>query len=204
MRISTQVFVSLALLWMPISWTRAQDLAPRAYLITPDHTNIITLTYSYDNGSILLDGAVPVTGATASVNTGIMNCYHPLNFFGRSANLLVALPYGSGDFQGHVVGAEKSAYRSGLFDSEFRFSVNLLGGPAMSAAKMNTWKQKVLLGVSLRVVAPTGQYDATKLINWGGNRWAFKPEFGYSQRFGKWVLDGYAGVWFYTTNSDYF
>jgi hypothetical protein len=34
----------------------------------------------------------------------------------------------------------------------------------------------------------------------GINRWAFKPEFGYSERWGNWVLDAYGGVWFYTTN----
>ena len=28
------------------------------------------------------------------------------------------------------------------------------------------WKQKTLLGVSLKVIAPTGQYYGTKLINW--------------------------------------
>jgi hypothetical protein len=43
-----------------------------------------------------------------------------------------------------------------------------------------------------------------KLINWGINRWAFKPEFGYSQRWGHWVLGGYAGVWFYTANNGFF
>jgi hypothetical protein len=59
-------------------------------------------------------------------------------------------------------------------------------------------------GVSLKVIAPTGQYDATKLINWSINRWAFKPELGYSQRWGHWVLDGYAGVWFYTTNNAFY
>jgi len=53
-------------------------------------------------------------------------------------------------------------------------------------------------------VAPTGQYDPNKLINWGSNRWAFKPEFGYSERWGNWVLDGYAGVWFYTANSRFY
>ena len=53
------------------------------------------------------------------------------------------------------------------------------------------------------MTAPTGQYDPTKLINWGTNRWSFKPEFGYSQRWGKWIVDGYAGVWFFTTNQDY-
>jgi hypothetical protein len=41
------------------------------------------------------------------------------------------------------------------------------------------------------------------MVNWSINRWAFKPEFGYSQRWGHWVLDGYVGAWFYTTNSAY-
>ena len=41
-------------------------------------------------------------------------------------------------------------------------------------------------------------------INWGINRWAFKPELGYSQRWGNIILDGYAGVWFYTTNPQYY
>jgi len=70
----------------------------------------------------------------------------------------------------------------------------------MSAPEFARWKQKVLLGVSLRVIAPTGQYDSTKIVDWGINRWAFKPEFGYSERWGKWVLDAYGGIWFYTTN----
>jgi len=75
-----------------------------------------------------------------------------------------------------------------------------MGGPAMQPKDMAKWKQKRLLGVSLKVIAPTGQYSGSKLINWGGNRWAFKPELGYSERWGHWVLDGYAGAWFYTTN----
>jgi len=79
-----------------------------------------------------------------------------------------------------------------------------MGGPALQPQQFVKWHQKVLLGASLRVIAPTGQYDPTKLVNWGINRWAFKPELGYSQRWGHWVLDGYAGVWFYTTNPAYY
>jgi len=56
----------------------------------------------------------------------------------------------------------------------------------------------------LRVVAPTGQYDGTKLINWGNNRWGFKPEIGYSQRWGNWVVDAYGAAWLYTTNPEFF
>jgi hypothetical protein len=66
------------------------------------------------------------------------------------------------------------------------------------------WKQKKILGASLKIVAPSGQYDPTKLINWGIDRWAFKPELGYSQRWGNLVLDAYGGVWFYTENPQSF
>ena len=61
-------------------------------------------------------------------------------------------------------------HRSGLLDSVYRVSVNLVGGSAMPVEKFVKWKQKKLLGTSLKVIAPTGQYDPTKLINWGTNR----------------------------------
>jgi len=180
----------------------AQDLAPRAYVITPVHSNAITITWGFYDGGVNFNGTIPITNATGAYYVPIFSYYHSLDFFGRSANITASLPYGVGNFQGDLSGRSRSIYRSGLLDSTFRFSVNLLGGPAMQPKGMAKWKQKTLLGLSLKVLAPTGQYSGTKLINWGSNRWAFKPEFGYSGRKGNWVLDGYAGVWFYTTNSD--
>ncbi|PSH04313.1 MAG: transporter [Acidobacteria bacterium] len=185
-----------------LSSSRAQDLAPRAYLITPLHANAVTLNWSFSNGSIDLNG-LPV-GVTGTYSVPIFNYYHSFGLFGRSANVLAVLPYAAGNFEGTQPGAEAHLYRSGLLDSGYRFSVNLKGGPAMPMQEFMKWKQKVLLGVSLRVVAPTGQYDPTKLINWGTNRWAFKPEIGYSQRWGHWILDGYMGGWFFTTNNEFF
>jgi hypothetical protein len=114
------------------------------------------------------------------------------------------VPYGVGDFKGIVAEVPKNAHRSGFLDSFVRFSVNLIGGPAMEPAEFAKWRQKALLGVSLRIVAPTGQYDPTRLINWGSNRWAFRPEIGYSQRLGNWVLDGYGGATFFTKNPEFF
>ena len=181
-----------------------QDLSPRAYLITPPNTSVLNLTYSYSSGSLQLDGAVPISGATSTIHTPIVSFYHSLNIFGRSANVSVGLPYGIGEFNGIVAEAPKYGYRSGLLDSFFRISVNLHGAPAMTPEEFRKWRQKILLGVSLRVVAPTGQYDPTRLINWGNNRWAFKPEIGYSERWGHWVLDGYAAAWFFTVNPEFF
>ena len=183
---------------------RPQDLAPRAYLITPVHSNAVTLTYAFFDGSITFDGTVPITGATARFNVSVINFSHSLNFFGRSANMLVSLPYGVGNFRGNVMGAETLAYRSGLLPATIRFSVNLKGGQAMNVQEFRNWSQKTLLGVSLKFLPLTGQYDPTKLINLGNNRWAFKPELGYSRRWGHWVLDGYGGAWFFTANPEFF
>jgi len=182
----------------------AQDLAPRAYVITAVHSNAITITWGFYDGGLNFNGTIPVSNATGTYYVPIFTYYHALNFFGRSANITASLPYAVGTFQGNVVGQPRSIYRSGLLDSTFRFSVNLMGGPAMQRKEFAKWKQKRLLGLSLKVVAPTGQYSGAKLINWGGNRWAFKPELGYSERWGHWVLDGYAGAWLYTTNPAFY
>lgn len=183
---------------------RAQDLAPRAYVITPVHSNAVTLTYSFFDGNLFFEGTAPITGATARAHVAILNYSRSLNFFGRTANFTASLPYGVGNFRGIVADAETRAYRSGLLPATFRFSVNLIGGRAMNVAEFMKWRQKKILGISLRLVPETGQYDPTKLINFGTNRWAFKPELGYSQRWGHWILDAYGGAWFYTTNSEFF
>ena len=194
----------LAAALYPLTGLIAQDLSPRAYVITPVDASAVVFTYSYFNGGLDFNGTVPITGATGTYSVPILSYYHSFNFFGRSANVTASLPYGVGTFQGEVLGSQQQIYRSGLLDSVYRLSVNLKGGPAMQPKEFVRWRQKVLLGASLKIVAPTGQYDPHKLINWGINRWAFKPEFGYSQRWGKWVLDAAAGAWFYTQNNAFY
>jgi hypothetical protein len=196
------LFTAIAL--FPSHPTCAQDLAPRAYLITPLGANAITLASSFFHGGLDFNGVIPVENATGTFGVGTVSYYRSFDLFGRSANVAALLPYGLGKFKGDVSGQAQETYRSGLLDAGFRLSVNLKGGPAMSVRQFATWKQGVLLGASLKVITPTGQYDPNRLINWGANRWAFKPEFGYSQRFGNWILDGYAGVWLFTTNDEFF
>jgi hypothetical protein len=182
---------------------RAQDLSPRAYVITPLHSNAVVLTYSFYDGSINFNGALPVDDGKGRYSVPIVSFYHSFGLFHHSANIVATLPYGIGNFNGTLVDTQVRLYRSGLADSVYRLSFNLKGGRAMTPQEFVKWHQKMLLGVGLKVIAPTGQYDPTKLINWGSNRWSFKPEFGYSQRFGRWVLDAYTGVWLFTANHDY-
>jgi len=182
----------------------AQDLAPRAYIITPVHSNALVVTYSFFSGNLDFDGAVPITDASAKASVPILSLYHSMRLFGRSANFTISLPYGVANFRGTVLGNETNVYRSGLLDTVYRFSINVKGGPAMEIREFRQWNQKTIIGVSLRVVAPTGQYDSSKLINYGGNRWAFKPEIGVSKRWGHWIADGYGGAWLLVSNPQFF
>jgi hypothetical protein len=182
----------------------AQDLAPRAYVITPTHSNAVVIVNSFFTGDLSFDGTVPITDASAKADVSIISLYHSLSILNRTASLTAALPYGVGNFHGTVMDTETNVYRSGLMDSAYRFSINLMGGRAMDAPRFRLWHQKTILGASLKVVAPTGQYDSSKLINWGSNRWGFKPELGLSRRNGHWIVDAYGGTWFYTLNPVFF
>lgn len=196
--------LGLLILLGPCNALSAQSLAPRAYVITPQDANAVTITWSYYSGGVNFNGTIPITGATGTYSVPVLSYYRSFSFFGRSANITGFLPYGVGTFQGSVLGTHRQIYRSGLLDLGVRFSVNLKGGPAMRPQEFAKWKQKILLGASIAVIPPTGQYDPMHLVNWGINRWAVKPEIGYSQRWGHWLLDGYGGVWFYTANDAYY
>jgi len=77
-------------------------------------------------------------------------------------------------------------------------------GPARSPLEFaRSGPIRSVLGASLKVVIPTGQYDHTRLVNLGANRWAFKPELGYARRVARLIVEAYGGVWLFTTNDDY-
>jgi len=124
--------------------------------------------------------------------------------FGRQANLSFASSYIKGPVSGIVFEDRREVTRSGLGDLRVRFSTNLIGGPALSPKEFAAYKPKALLGASVTVVIPTGQYDPRRLVNIGSNRWAFKPELGFSKPYGPWTIELVGGVWLFTANKEFF
>jgi hypothetical protein len=59
--------------WCLADNTAAQDLAPRAYTITPVGANTINLGYSHLEGGLQFDGAVPITGADATARVAVVS-----------------------------------------------------------------------------------------------------------------------------------
>ena len=93
---------------------------------------------------------------------------------------------------------------SGFGDPLFRFSMNFYGAPALSLKEFANYRQDLIVGASLQVTAPLGQYDNSKLLNLGNNRWSFKPELGISKAWGPWTVEVAPSATFYTDNTDFY
>jgi hypothetical protein len=193
--------------WMAcaaVAELHGQDLTPRAYVLTPTGSHAIILSTSFNAGEVVVDPAAPIDNAKGSFQVPALGYYESFNFLGRSANITAIVPYARGNFSADIEGVSTHAYRSGMADARVRIAVNLYGGPAMDLGEYLRWKEKRLIGVSLTVAIPTGQYDSARAVNTGTNRWGIKPEIGFTRRWAHWVFDGYAGVWAFGNNTAYF
>jgi hypothetical protein len=71
-------------------------------------------------------------------------------------------------------------------------------------AEFQDYRADLIIGASLGVSIPLGQYDASKLANIGTHRWAVKPELGISKTLGPWTVELATSATFYTVNDDFF
>lgn len=69
--------------------------------------------------------------------------------------------------------------------------------------EFQSYQQDVIVGASLQVAPPLGQYDSSKVVNAGTNRWFIKPELGISKAWGPLILELAPSVTFYTNNKDF-
>lgn len=183
----------------------AQELEPRAYSPSPVGVNFALIAFGRSTGGVVTDPVLPISDVSAHIN-GFTAAYgRTFGLFGRQALVTAALPYAWGDAEGNVQEQGRvRVTRSGLTDLKAKLSVNLYGNPALTPQEFATRFRGVIVGASFAISAPTGQYDQTRLINLGTNRWAFKPEVGISVPVQKFYFDLYAGVVFFTENPNYF
>jgi hypothetical protein len=182
----------------------AQELEPGAYWPIPVRLNIATVVNSLNFGDLAFDPAAPIDEASATIDTVALAFTRALSLAGRSANVGVVVPIVGGHVEGLYLGEPAEVTRFGLGDPRIRMAMNVYGAPAMTPKEFASYRHKTIVGVSLTVAPPLGQYDPAKLINLGTHRWSFKPEIGFSQAIGQWVVEGMAGVWLFTDNTNFF
>ena len=190
--------------WASIA-TSAQELEPRAYAASPVGLNFLVVVAGRSTGGVLLDPSLPIEDVQATVNSLALGYGRTFSLFGHTALAVAAVPFARADASGLVADTPGRVSRSGLADPRLKLSVNLVGGRALTPrefARAN--RRPTIIGVSLAVLPPLGQYDRTNLINLGSNRWSFKPEVGVSHAITRWTMEGYAGVWTFTANDQFY
>ncbi len=184
--------------------TVAQEMEPRAYSPAPVGTQFVIAAYGHQSGDVLLDSSLPLRDVEVSLNVATIGYGRTFNLAGRQANVAVLVPYIWGNASGTLFEDNVSVRRSGGGDLRLRFSTLIVGGEAMQPKEFATRKPRMIVGASLSIIAPTGQYDPARLVNPGSNRWAFKPEVGVSKPRGRWTMEVMGGTWLFTRNRDFF
>jgi hypothetical protein len=181
----------------------AQQLEPRAYAPNPVDLNFAGLVYGRSEGDVVFDASLPLENVEATLSSATLAYGRTFGLANRTASISIAVPYITGTVSGETGEARGEVNRSGFADTHLRFGLNLFGMPALSFEEFERRRPGPTLGASVLVIAPTGQYDSSRLINIGGNRWAFKPELGVSVPVSRWYFEMYAGIWLFTDNDDY-
>jgi hypothetical protein len=147
---------------------------------------------------------VPITNANLTTSNAVLAYARVLDLWGKSGKFDVIVPVtrlsGTADYQG--VPLERTV--SGPGRPAFRLSMNLVGSPALRLREFAGWQQDLIVGASVQVSPPWGQYDPGKIVNIGTNRWSFKPEIGVSKAVGPWTLEVQAAATFFTDNDEFF
>ncbi|HET9712328.1 MAG TPA: transporter, partial [Pyrinomonadaceae bacterium] len=180
-----------------------QEMEPRAYSPAPSGTQFVLLSYGHQSGDVLLDASLPLKDVSIKLNAVSFGYGRTFNFVGRQANVAVLLPYIWGTAQGTVFEDQINVRRSGGGDLRVRFSTLLKGGEALAPKEFAQRKPATIIGASVSIVIPTGQYDPARLVNPGSNRWAFKPEIGVSKPSGRWTFEVMGGTWLFTANNSF-
>jgi hypothetical protein len=176
---------------------QSQELEPRSYTNIPIGQNFLGLGYAYSDGELNPSPSVPLKDVELTIEGMVLAYARSLSLAGQSAKLDVTASRlcfeGEGEFNGELVRGD----RCGMADPAVRLSYNFYGAPAMGLKEFSQRGGGLVMGASLKLRAPLGDYNNENLINSGSNRWTLKPEIGLSNSWGKWSLDAaLSGRWF--------
>jgi hypothetical protein len=198
------IAVATALAVGALSSAQAQDIEPRAYSNAPIGVNFLIAGYAYTQGAVPFDASLPVKNAQLDTSNAVLAYARVFELWGKSGKFDAIVPYTWLSGTAEVAGQPFERNVTGFADPKFRLSVNLYGAPALTLQEFRDYEQDLIIGASLQVSAPSGQYDSSRVVNIGTNRWSFKPEVGISQAVGPWTFELQAAATFFTDNRDFF
>ena len=181
----------------------AQSLEPRAYANTPVGMNFALIGYAHTEGSITTEASSPIQNAQVTTDNALLGYSRSFGLLGTSGKIALVEGEAWVSGQAQFMGQPRSRYVTGLTDPLVRGSINLYGAPALTMNEFTNYQQNLIIGMSLSMTAPLGQYDSSKLLNIGQNRWSFRPELGFSQAYKKFTFELMPAVTFFTDNNNF-
>jgi hypothetical protein len=186
------------------SAARAQSLEPRAYSPAPVGLNFAIVAVGRATGGLSTGEDVPLTDAHLNLTGPTFGYARTLDLWGHSGKIDVILPTGRLEGSALYQGAPVSRQVDGVGDPLVRMSMLLYGAPALSPAQFRAYRQDTIVGASVQVSLPLGQYDDSRLLNLGAHRWSIKPEIGASKVWGPLTIEMAGSATIYSENDDFF
>ncbi len=185
----------------------AQDLEPRRWSHLPTDQYMVGLGYKYTEADIYFNPVWKITDGTARLNSLGLGAIRTFDLAGKSARFSLLLPYTSGRWEGEVDNEFRVIHRRGLGDPRLRLSVNLYGAPALKGSEFALYRGQhetnTVVGASIAVTLPMGQYHDDRLINIGNNRWSVRPQIGLVHSSGPWSFELTGSAFVFTNNNSF-
>ena len=183
---------------------QAQEIEPRAFSNAPLGMNFVIAGYAYTQGAVPFDASLPVKNAQLKTSNAVLAYARVFDVWGQSGKFDAIVPYTGLSGTAEVAGQPFERNVTGFADPRFRLSVNLYGAPALTLREFRNYEQDLIIGASLQVSMPASQYDSSRVVNIGTNRWSFRPEVGISKAVGPWTLEFQAAATLFTDNRDFY
>ena len=181
----------------------AQDLEPRTYSNLPVGQNFLVAGYAHSEGEIAPSPSVPIKDFDLTVE-GYVGAYaRSIELWGKSGKIDAVWSRICMKGAAFVNDVKVKGNRCGTSDPQVRLTYLFYGAPAMDLAQFKVTPVSRVIGFSLAVSPPLGDYNNENLINTGSNRWTVKPEIGISNRRGNWSLEASYGARLFTDNDKF-
>ena len=206
----------------------AQDDGARAYWKGRTGTNVVSFQYLNmhldASDALQFDPAHYIyPSADADADIFIANYARHMTLFNRPASLMVNVVGGSveADFDtsltppeflppGVVPGVSFSQSASGYADPSVQLDVNLLGTPPLKAGfDLLNYEPTWTLDAAVMLGVPLGEYDSSKVVNLGLNRFFGRIAFPFKYHFGVFApgymssLEVVPSVWLFAENDNF-
>jgi hypothetical protein len=215
-------FVALSIVVLLSTPALAIDDGARAYWKGRDGINAfsfqtLNMNLQASDSQQFAPGQYIYANADTEANLFIANYFHYTTLFNRPASYAVSLVGGSVDVAvdasspiSPTPGLAYSESASGYADPSLMLTVNLIGAPPIKTNfDVIDYEPTWTLDVSTMLSLPVGEYDDSKLVNLGQNRWLGRVALPFNYHFGVFT-PGYRksfevtpSVWIFAENDDF-